>query len=152
VPRRDFSRKIAFEDLATGGSVIVFGPERDIFQAVENFMEFFVDESCGRCVPCRVGNRLLLEKFRKIADGRATERDIREVEEWGKLIKASSRCGLGQTSPNPILTTLHGFPDLYRARLLKDVDFSPEFDFRKSLEVGCEAAGRKPAPAEGHHE
>jgi len=152
VPRRDFSRKIAFEDLATGGSVIVFGPERDIFQVVENFMEFFVDESCGRCVPCRVGNRLLLEKFRKIADGRGTERDIREVEEWGKLIKASSRCGLGQTSPNPILTTLHGFPDLYRARLLKDVDFSPEFDFRKSLEVGCEAAGRKPLAAEGHHE
>ena len=111
-----FGRKICFSDLATGGSVIVFGPDRDIFEIVANFMDFFVEESCGWCVPCRAGNVLLRKKFEKVARGLGTEGDLRDLEAWGKLVKATSRCGLGQTSPNPILTTMKSFPELYRGQ------------------------------------
>ncbi len=120
-----FGRKIDFSDLATGGSIIVFGPDRDIFEIVANFMDFFVEESCGWCVPCRAGNVLLRKKFDKVARGLGTEGDLRDLETWGKLVKATSRCGLGQTSPNPILTTLKNFPELYEARIRKGEDVRP---------------------------
>jgi [NiFe] hydrogenase diaphorase moiety large subunit len=149
---KDFERKISFTALSTGGSIIVFGPGRDLFEVVRNFMEFFVEESCGWCTPCRAGNAILLRKFGKIAGGKASRRDLEEIESWGKIIKASSRCGLGQTSPNPILTTLKNFPELYEARVRKDADFVPEFDLAASMAAGCEAAGRKPACKETHHE
>jgi [NiFe] hydrogenase diaphorase moiety large subunit len=139
-----FGRKIDFSDLATGGSVIVFGPERDIFEVVENFMEFFVDESCGWCVPCRAGNVLLKKKFEKVAQGLGTESDLRDLEDWGRLVKSTSRCGLGQTSPNPILTTLKSFPELYAAKIRRGEAFVPEFDLEKAIQDGCTAAGRQP--------
>ena len=139
-----FGRKIDFTDLATGGSVIVFGPERDIFEVVENFMEFFVDESCGWCVPCRAGNVLLKKKFEKVAQGLGTESDLRDLEDWGRLVKSTSRCGLGQTSPNPILTTLKSFPELYAAKIRRGEAFVPEFDLEKAIQDGCTAAGRQP--------
>lgn len=139
-----FGRKIDFSDLATGGSVIVFGPERDIFEVVENFMEFFVDESCGWCVPCRAGNVLLKKKFEKVAQGLGTESDLRDLEDWGRLVKNTSRCGLGQTSPNPILTTLKSFPELYAAKIRRGEAFVPEFDLEKAIQDGCTAAGRQP--------
>lgn len=138
-----FNRKICFEDLATGGSVIIFGPGRDIFQVVENFMDFFIEESCGRCTPCRVGNTLMKLKLGKIIQGRGTKTDLRQLEELGKMIKATSRCGLGQSSPNPILTTMENFPELYQARLRPDADFAPDFDFAQALKPGCQAAGRE---------
>ena len=147
-----FGRKLCFSDLATGGSVIVFGPERDLFEIVRNFMEFFIEESCGWCVPCRAGNPLLLRKFEKIVAGRAAARDLVEIEAWGKLVKALSRCGLGQTSPNPILTTLQNFRPLYEARLRADAAFVPEFDLAEALREGCEAAGRAPACRESLHD
>jgi [NiFe] hydrogenase diaphorase moiety large subunit len=149
---KDFERKISFTDLPTGGSIIVFGPARDLFEVVRNFLEFFVEESCGWCTPCRAGNAILLRKFAKISGGKASLRDLEEIESWGKMIKAMSRCGLGQTSPNPILTTLKNFPELYAARVRKDADFVPEFDLAASMAAGCEAAGRKPACEEAHHE
>jgi [NiFe] hydrogenase diaphorase moiety large subunit len=149
---KEFGRKISFTDLPTGGSIIVFGPGRDLFEVVRGFMEFFVEESCGWCTPCRAGNAILLRKFAKIAGGKASRRDLEEIESWGKLIKASSRCGLGQTSPNPILTTLKNFPELYEARVRKDSEFVPEFDLAASMAAGCEAAGRKPACEETEHE
>ena len=149
---KDFERKISFTDLPTGGSVIIFGPGRDLLEIVRGFMEFFVDESCGWCTPCRAGNPILLRKFAKITGGKASRRDLDEIESWGKMIKAASRCGLGQNSPNPILTTLKNFPELYEARVRKDADFVPEFDLAASMAAGCEAAGRKPACEETRHE
>ena len=149
---KEFERKISFTDLPTGGSVIVFGPGRDLFEVVRNFMEFFIEESCGWCTPCRAGNAILLRKFAKIIGGKASRRDLEEIESWGKMIKASSRCGLGQTSPNPLLTTLKNFPELYEARVRNDTDFVPEFDLAASMAAGCEAAGRNPSFKETHHE
>ena len=152
IPASQFERTIAFEDIPTGGSIIVFGPDRDIFEVVENFMEFFVEESCGWCTPCRAGNVLLKKKFEKVARGKGTEGDLRDLEAWGKLVKATSRCGLGQTSPNPILTTMQNFPELYEARIQKGRDFVPEFDLAAAIQDGCAAANRQPACKEADHE
>ena len=147
-----FGRKICFSDLATGGSVIVFGPGRDIFEVVGNFMDFFVEESCGWCVPCRAGNVLLKKKFEKVVRGFGTEADLRDLEAWGNLVKRTSRCGLGQTSPNPILTTMKSFPELYEAKIRKGADFVPEFDLKAAIQDGCAAANRQPECKESLHE
>jgi [NiFe] hydrogenase diaphorase moiety large subunit len=147
-----FDRKICFSDLATGGSVIIFGPGRDIFEVVANFMDFFVEESCGWCTPCRAGNVLLKKKFEKVAAGLGSERDLRELEAWGKLVKCTSRCGLGQTSPNPILTTLQNFPELYQAKVRKGDEVITGFDLAAAVKDGCEAAHRHPECQEAHHE
>jgi [NiFe] hydrogenase diaphorase moiety large subunit len=147
-----FGRKICFSDLATGGSVIVFGPGRDIFEVVGNFMDFFVEESCGWCVPCRAGNVLLKKKFEKVVRGFGTEADLRDLEAWGNLVKRTSRCGLGQTSPNPILTTMKSFPELYEAKIRKGADFVAEFDLKAAIQDGCAAANRQPECKESLHE
>jgi [NiFe] hydrogenase diaphorase moiety large subunit len=152
VARAGFGRKICFSDLATGGSVIIFGPDRDIFEIVSSFMEFFVEESCGWCTPCRAGNVLLKKKFEKVVRGLGTESDLRDLETWGKLVKATSRCGLGQTSPNPILTTMKSFPELYAARVRKGEEFVPEFDLAEAIRDGCAAANRQPECKESLHE
>ena len=148
----EFGRKICFSDLATGGSIIIFGPERDIFEAVGNFMDFFIEESCGWCVPCRAGNVLLKRKFEKVIRGRASEQDLKDLEDWGKLVKSTSRCGLGQTSPNPILTTLKNFRGLYEARIQKGTAFVPDFDLTAAIQEGCSAANRQPECKESPHD
>jgi [NiFe] hydrogenase diaphorase moiety large subunit len=155
VSRGQFNRIIGFEDLATGGSVIVIGPERDIFEVVHNFMDFFIEESCGWCVPCRAGNPLLKRKLTKITGGKGTPEDIRELEAWGNIIKSMSRCGLGQTSPNPILTTIQNFREAYEALVRRDAAFVPEFDLAEAVREACAVTGQDPAQqhaAETAHE
>lgn len=134
-----FDRKIAFEDLATGGSIIVIGVGRDLLQIVHDFMEFFIDESCGRCTPCRVGNVLLLNRLKKIMNGRGTKSDIDYMKSLGRVITQMSRCGMGLTSSNPVITTLENFPEVYE-KLLNDEEFIPEYDLEKSIQLGREAA------------
>jgi [NiFe] hydrogenase diaphorase moiety large subunit len=140
---KDFGRSIAFEDLPTGGSVIVFGSDRDLLEYMRQFMEFFVDESCGWCVPCRVGTTVLLKEFEKIVEGRGTEADLEEIARIGETVKVMSRCGLGQTAANPILTTIRNFSRLYDARI-QPGEYIPRFDLAKALEEGCAITGRKP--------
>jgi len=152
VGRQSFGRRIAFEDLPTGGSVIIFGPWRDILEIVENFMQFFIEESCGWCTPCRAGNVLLMEKLAKVRDGYGTPRDLEELESWGRTIKAMSRCGLGQTSPNPILTTLQNFRDRYERLLRKDRDFVPAFDLTAATLEAAQLTQRPPVLEETVHE
>ena len=149
ISKKEFSRRICYDDLATGGSIIIIGPDRDILKIVENFMDFFIEESCGWCVPCRAGNVVLKHKLEKIMKGSASETDLKEIEEWGKMIKCSSRCGLGQTSPNPILTTLKNFREIYESKLHKGADYVSEFDLAEAVKESCKAAGRKPI-LEGH--
>ena len=81
------------------------------------FLEFTVDESCGKCTPCRIGTRRLLEILTKITEGKGTMEDIDKMEELCYAIKASSLCGLGQTAPNPVLSTLQYFRDEYIAHV-----------------------------------
>lgn len=138
-----FKRKICFSDLATGGSIIIFDRSRDIFAIVRNFLDFFIEESCGWCVPCRAGNVLLKKKFVKIASGLGTRQDLTEIEAWGKIVKSTSRCGLGQTSANPILSTLTNFPELYESIINKEADFISEFDLTRAVTEACRLTGRK---------
>lgn len=81
------------------------------------FLEFTVDESCGKCTPCRIGNRRLLELLTKVTDGTATMDDLDKMEELCYYIKNNSLCGLGQTAPNPVLSTLRYFRDEYVAHI-----------------------------------
>ena len=137
-----FGRKLSFTDLPTGGSIIVIGPQRNLFEIVHNFMDFFVEESCGWCTPCRAGNVLLKNKLEKIMKGKGTAADLSEIEAWGKTVKAASRCGMGQTSANPILTTLQNFRPLYEAKIDKTADYVPEFDLQAAVQDACLATGR----------
>jgi [NiFe] hydrogenase diaphorase moiety large subunit len=150
VARGQFDRKIGFEDLPTGGSVIVIGPERELFDVVRNFMDFFIEESCGWCTACRVGNTLLKQKLEKITGGHGTSQDLKEIEAWGKTIKAMSRCGLGQTSPNPILTTLQNFREKYVARIDATRDYISTFDLGAAVRDAAAVTGQ--TLAEARHE
>lgn len=144
VGRKDFGKKISFEELATGGSIIIIGPDRDLLDIAHNFMNFFVEESCGWCTPCRAGNMILKKKLEKIMAGKGTGSDLNEMEQWCRIVKATSRCGLGQTSPNPIASTIENFREVYEAKLQKGVDFATEFDLDKAVQEYCRTAGRKP--------
>ena len=117
VAPKDFGRRIAYEDLSTGGSTMIFGPQRDVLDIALQFSAFFVVESCGWCTPCRVGTTLLQQGMEKIIAGRATLADVKATEALADTVTRMSRCGLGQSAPNPILTTMRNFPELYEARL-----------------------------------
>ncbi|MBN1498393.1 MAG: NAD(P)H-dependent oxidoreductase subunit E [Spirochaetes bacterium] len=149
VGSKDFGKKISFEELPTGGSIIIIGPKTDLLGIVHNFMDFFVEESCGWCTPCRAGNMILKDRLEKIMAGKGTESDLKEMEQWCRIVKSTSRCGLGQTSPNPIATTIENFREVYEAKLQKGADFVSEFDLSKAVQEYCKTAGRNPN-IEGH--
>ena len=111
IPRAQFSRKLAFEDVSTGGSIIVFGPQRDMLHVAKNFMEFFVDESCGQCTPCREGNAKLLEGVELLEHGRCSSDQLNELCALGEVMQVASKCGLGQSSPNAFLSIVANFRD-----------------------------------------
>ena len=117
IPACEFGRKIAFEDVATGGSIIVFGPDRDMLDVVDNFMEFFVEESCGQCTPCREGNEKLLEGVKMLAAGKCSMKYLKELCSLGRTMKVASKCGLGQSSPNAFLSVVEHFSDEILGRL-----------------------------------
>ena len=132
--RADADRRLAFEDISCGGSFMVFNAKRDLLSVVRDFMQFFVDESCGICVPCRAGNVVLRQKVELVIAGRADQSDLDDMVQWGDVIAKTSRCGLGTTSPNPILTTLVKFPEIYSDRLTKqDGSLLSSFDVDAAL-------------------
>ncbi|MBI9073335.1 MAG: iron hydrogenase [Melioribacteraceae bacterium] len=109
--KEQFSRTLGYEDIATGGSIIVFNKDRDMIHVLKNFMEFFVEESCGQCTPCRIGNTKLLEGVEMIEKGEFTFRYINELKELGKTMQVASKCGLGQSSPNSFISILNNFSE-----------------------------------------
>jgi [NiFe] hydrogenase diaphorase moiety large subunit len=111
VPARAFGRRIAFEDLATGGSIIVFGQERDMLHVAKNFMEFFVEESCGQCTPCRAGNAKLLEGIGLLERGACSSAYLTELLALCETMQLASKCGLGQSSPNAFVSIMTHFQD-----------------------------------------
>jgi len=114
---KDGERKFCYSDLSCNGSLMIFDKSRDLLNVVKDFMEFFVEESCGICVPCRVGGVDLLHKIERVIDRRACQQDLDEITNWSKLLKGTSRCGLGTAAPNPILATLDKFPEIYQQKL-----------------------------------
>ncbi len=147
VAPKDFGRSIAYEDLSTGGSMMIFGPGRDVIDVALQFANFFVDESCGWCAPCRVGTTLLKQGMEKIVAGRASIADMIATQDLASTVMRMSRCGLGQSAPNPILTTMRNFPELYEARAVRQT-FSPLVSLRESLREAIAVQGREPVEQE----
>ncbi len=140
----DYDRKIEYDDLATGGSVMVFGPQRNVVEVVDKFLEFFVEESCGYCTPCRVGNVLLKERIEHILAGKGEPTDLEYLQELGETVKTMSRCGLGQTSANPVLTTLKNFRGAYEQLIPGPSNgFQPTFDLAAAVGDAEAVIGRK---------
>ncbi len=111
IPKSQFDRQLSYEDIATGGSIIIFNESRDMLKVMKNFMEFFVEESCGQCTPCRIGNIKLLEGIEQIENGEHTFTYLNKLKELGKTMQVASKCGLGQSSPNAFLSILENFKD-----------------------------------------
>ncbi len=118
VPAAEFNRTIAYEDVATGGSIIVFGPHRDMLEVAGNFLEFFVEESCGQCTPCRIGNVKLLEGVELLREGLCPMQYLNELCALGETMQVASKCGLGQSSPNAFLSIVKHFKDEIMGRVV----------------------------------
>jgi [NiFe] hydrogenase diaphorase moiety large subunit len=141
LPVADNGRRIAFEDVSTGGSFMVFNNDRDLLDMVQNFSHFFVHESCGFCTPCRVGGSLLKNLVDKLVNGHATHYDVGEMKQIGSLMKRASHCGLGSTAPNPVLDLLNHFPQLVESRLAHS-GYEPAFDLDAALQEARDITGR----------
>jgi [NiFe] hydrogenase diaphorase moiety large subunit len=111
------------------------------------FADFFVAESCGWCAPCRVGTTLLKQGMEKIVAGRATLADVTATEKLANTVVRMSRCGLGQTAPNPILTTMRNFPEAYEV-LLQPGPFAPTVTLEEAVHEAVAIRGRTRAAAE----
>ena len=113
----DYESLIAIGSMMGSGGLIVMDEDNCMVDIAKFFLEFTVDESCGKCTPCRIGTRRMLDILDKITAGKGEDGDIEKLEELAKTIKATALCGLGQTAPNPVLSTLHYFRDEYEAHI-----------------------------------
>ena len=113
----DYDSLIAIGSMMGSGGLIVMDEDTCMVDIAKFFLEFTVDESCGKCTPCRVGTKRMLEILDKITKGKGTLEDIDKLEELAEAIKTTALCGLGQTAPNPVLSTLHYFRDEYVAHV-----------------------------------
>ena len=139
----DYDNLIAIGSMMGSGGLIVMDEDNCMVDIAKFFLEFTVDESCGKCTPCRVGTKRLYEMLDKITKGQGTLEDIDKMEELCYYIKANSLCGLGQTAPNPVLSTLKFFRDEYVAHVVdkkcpagvcKDL---LQFTIEKDKCIGC---------------
>ena len=115
----DYDNLIAIGSMMGSGGLIVMDEDTCMVDLAKFFLEFTVDESCGKCAPCRIGTVRMLELLQKITDGRGELEDIDKLEELANYIKSASLCGLGQTAPNPVLSTLRYFRDEYEAHIVE---------------------------------
>ena len=113
----DYDNLIAIGSMMGSGGMIVMDEDNCMVNIAKFFLEFTVDESCGKCPPCRIGTRRMLEILDRITHGKGEDGDIEKLEKLAKNIKASALCGLGQTAPNPVLSTLRYFRDEYEAHI-----------------------------------
>ena len=140
-----FDRNISFEDLATGGAIIIIGNERDLLgDFVLNYTDFFIEESCSSCSACRSLTVILRNKLKKIMEGKGIRKDIDELYEWGSYMRKANRCGLGQTAANPILTTIENFRPLYEMLAGEESDYKSSFDMASAVADSCAHVGRTP--------
>jgi NADP-reducing hydrogenase subunit HndC len=145
----DYDNLIAIGSMMGSGGLIVMDEDNCMVDVAKFFLEFTVDESCGKCTPCRVGTKRLLEMLEKITDGKGTIEMLDEMEELCYFIKANSLCGLGQTAPNPVLSTLRYFKDEYIAHVVDKKCPAGvcknllEFKIDKDKCIGCGMCARK---------
>ncbi len=117
----DFDNLLAVGSMMGSGGMIVMDEDDCMVSVAKFYLEFTVEESCGKCAPCRVGNKRLHEILEKICAGKGVEEDLDYLQNLSKVIKDTSLCGLGQTSPNPVLSTLENFYDEYLAHVKERV-------------------------------
>ncbi len=145
----DYDSLISIGSMMGSGGLIVMDEDNCMVDIAKFFLEFTVDESCGKCTPCRIGTKRLYELLTKITDGKGTMEDLDRLEELCYSIKESSLCGLGQTAPNPVLSTLRYFRDEYEAHVRDKV--CPAGVCKKLVKYsiiadkckGCSACARK---------
>ena len=113
----DYDNLLAIGSMMGSGGMIVMDEDNCMVDIARFFLDFTVDESCGKCPPCRIGTRRMLEILERITEGKGEDGDIEKLETLAKNIKASALCGLGQTAPNPVLSTLRYFRDEYEAHI-----------------------------------
>ncbi len=145
----DYDNLLAIGSMMGSGGLIVMDETDCMVDIAKFFLEFTVDESCGKCTPCRIGTKRLLEMLEKITKGQGSLEMLDEMEDLCNYIKANSLCGLGQTAPNPVLSTLHFFRDEYVAHVVdkkcpagvcKDL---LEYTIIKDSCMGCSLCSRK---------
>ena len=113
----DYDNLIQAGSMMGSGGMIVMDEDNCMVDIARFYLDFIVDESCGKCTPCRVGTKRMLEILNRIVEGKGEEGDIEKLEELAKTIKSTALCGLGQTAPNPVLSTLRFFRDEYEAHI-----------------------------------
>ena len=113
----DYDNLISIGSMMGSGGMIVMDEDNCMVNIAKFFLEFTVDESCGKCPPCRIGTRRMLEMLEKITSGKGEPGDIEKLEKLAYNIKAAALCGLGQTAPNPVLSTIRYFRDEYEAHI-----------------------------------
>ena len=145
----DYDNLLAIGSMMGSGGLIVMDEDNCMVDVAKFFLEFTVDESCGKCTPCRIGTKRLLEMLEKITNGQGTVEMLDEMEELCYYIKANSLCGLGQTAPNPVLSTLRYFRNEYMkhvvdkrcpAGVCKNL---LEFNIDRDKCIGCGMCARK---------
>ena len=139
-----FSGRICYDDLATGGAIMIFNRARNKLEIAEHYLDFFIGESCGYCTPCRVGLILLKKAVHKVVVGAGEPSDLTDMRDLANFIIRTSRCGLGQAAPNPVLGALENFGDLYAGLVSeRKPGLLPEFDLSQAVVDAELRAGRQ---------
>lgn len=131
LPASELSTPLAFETVLGSGSVVVFNQTRDVIDTVRRSVEFLNEESCGQCTPCREGTEVMVEIFNRLVNGQGAPEDIPNLEDLSQAMTLSSRCGLGQAAPTPVLDSLRHFGREYRSRINQAI-------FLRGLKTGAE--------------
>ena len=144
----DFDNLVALGSMMGSGGAIVMDEDNCMVDVAKFYMEFICDESCGKCSPCRIGTKRILEILEKITKGQGTLQDLADLEELSEAVKANSLCGLGQTAANPVLSTMRQFKDEYIAHVVdkqcpahicKDL---MQYEIQPELCKGCSKCSR----------
>ena len=139
-----FGGRICYDDLATGGAIMIFNRARNKLEIAEHYLDFFIEESCGHCTPCRVGLILLKRAVHKVVVGAGEPSDLTDMRDLSNFIIRTSRCGLGQAAPNPVLGALENFGDLYAGLVAeRKPGLLPEFDLSRAVVDAELRAGRQ---------
>ncbi len=129
-----FNGRICYDDLATGGAIMIFNRARSQLEIAEHYLDFFIEESCGHCTPCRVGLVLLKQAVHHVVTGAGEPADLVAMRDLSRFIIQTSRCGLGQAAPNPVLGALENFSTLYAGLVAeRKPGLRPTFDLASAV-------------------